>query len=54
VIHPQGFIAVPALMALAYGFTILREWRGSIIPCMVAHGLNNGIVTIVAILALSS
>jgi membrane protease YdiL (CAAX protease family) len=53
VIHPQGIIAVPALMALAYGFTILREWRGSVIPCMVAHGMNNGIVTIIAMAALS-
>src|SRR5436309_1231182 len=25
VIHPQGLVAVPALMALAYGFTLLRE-----------------------------
>jgi membrane protease YdiL (CAAX protease family) len=54
VIHPQGIIAVPALMALAYGFTIIREWRGSVIPCMVAHGLNNGIVTIFAMFMLST
>jgi membrane protease YdiL (CAAX protease family) len=43
VIHPQGFVAVPALMALAYGFTLLREWRGTIIPGIVAHSLNNAI-----------
>lgn len=44
VIHPQGFVAVPALMALAFAFSLAREWRGSLVPAMVAHGLNNGIV----------
>ena len=44
VIHPQGLVAVPALMALAMGFTIMREWRGSLISCMLAHGLNNALV----------
>jgi membrane protease YdiL (CAAX protease family) len=52
VIHPQGLIAVPLLMALAFGFTMAREWRGTLIPCMVAHGLNNGLVTLLAMLAL--
>jgi membrane protease YdiL (CAAX protease family) len=53
-IHPQGLIAVPVLMALAYGFTILREWRGSVVPGMVAHGLNNGIVLTLAIVLYGS
>jgi membrane protease YdiL (CAAX protease family) len=53
-IHPQGWIAIPALMGLAYGFTILREWRGTLIPGMVAHGLNNGIVFTVAMMLLGS
>ncbi|MBX9791750.1 MAG: CPBP family intramembrane metalloprotease [Pirellulales bacterium] len=44
IIHPQGWMAVPALMALAYTFTIAREWRESLIPCMVAHGVQNGLV----------
>lgn len=44
VIHPQGLVAVPALMSLALGFTILREWRGSLISCMIAHGMNNALV----------
>jgi membrane protease YdiL (CAAX protease family) len=52
VIHPQGLIAVPLLMALAYGFALAREWRGSLLPCMVGHGLNNGLVLLVTILAL--
>ncbi len=54
VIHPQGIIAVPALMALAFGFTLIREWRGTLVPGMVAHGLNNGLVTTIAILVLGS
>ena len=49
-IHPQGLVAVPVLMALAYGFTIAREWRGSLIPCMVGHALNNGLVLSVVML----
>jgi membrane protease YdiL (CAAX protease family) len=51
VIHPQGLIALPGLMALALGFALLREWRGALIPCMVAHGLNNGLLTLMLILA---
>jgi membrane protease YdiL (CAAX protease family) len=30
VIHPQGWIAVPALMSLAIAFSLAREWRGSL------------------------
>ena len=44
IIHPQGWMAVPALTALAYTFSIAREWRESLIPCMVAHGVQNGLV----------
>jgi len=43
-IHPQGWIAVPALMSLAIGFTLAREWRGTVIPSMVMHGFSNGFV----------
>jgi len=42
-VHPQGLLAVPALMALAFAFTLVREWRGTLVPGMVAHGLNNGL-----------
>ncbi len=44
VIHPQGLVAVPVLMGLAVSFAMIREWRGSLIGPMVAHGLNNGTV----------
>jgi membrane protease YdiL (CAAX protease family) len=53
VVHPQGLVAVPVLMSLAYGFALAREWRGSLLPGMVAHGLNNGLVMTVALLALA-
>jgi membrane protease YdiL (CAAX protease family) len=52
VVHPQGWVAVPALMALAYAFTLAREWRGSLIAPMVAHGINNGLLMLLLILAL--
>ena len=43
-IHPQGLLAVPALMALAIAFCLAREWRGSVIAPIVMHGVSNGIV----------
>jgi membrane protease YdiL (CAAX protease family) len=52
VIHPQGVLAVPALMALAFGFNLVREWRGTLVPAMVAHGINNGLLMLVFLLAM--
>jgi len=49
VIHPQGLLAVPLLTVLALAFALVREWRGSLIPCVVAHGVNNAVVTLVLI-----
>lgn len=43
-IHPQGWVAIPALMALAYAFLLLREWRGSVVPAIITHGISNGLV----------
>lgn len=51
VIHPQGYVAVPALMGIAFGLTLAREWRGTLIPSMVAHGIHNGLLMTVLILA---
>lgn len=44
VIHPQGILGVPALMSLAFGFALLREWRDSLIAPMVGHAINNGVI----------
>ncbi len=52
VIHPQGWVVVPALMALAYGFALMREWRDSVLPSMLMHGISNGVVISVLILVL--
>lgn len=52
-IHPQGWVAIPSLMGIAVGMNLLREWRGSIIPSMVVHGVSNGIVVSMLIMMLS-
>ena len=52
-IHPQGWVAIPALMALAYGFTMMREWRGTLIPSILMHAINNFTVMMMLTLALS-
>lgn len=43
-IHPQGVVFVPVLGALAVAFCLAREVRGSLLSCMVAHGINNALV----------
>jgi membrane protease YdiL (CAAX protease family) len=53
VIHPQGLLTVPILMSLALGFTLMREWRGSLVPAMIAHGINNGVVLTLALFIFS-
>ncbi len=53
VIHPQGWIAIPALMAIAIGMNLMREWRGTILPSMIVHGMSNGLVTSMMIIFLS-
>jgi membrane protease YdiL (CAAX protease family) len=50
-LHPQGPLAIPALMALAYGLTLAREWRVTLVPGMVAHGINNGLLLLFLSLA---
>jgi membrane protease YdiL (CAAX protease family) len=50
--HPQGPLAVPALFVLGAVFATLREIRGSILPGMIAHAMNNGVVMTVLYLAM--
>jgi membrane protease YdiL (CAAX protease family) len=52
VIHPQGLEAVPILMGLAFTFCLVREWRGTLVPAMIAHGISNGLVLSLLILAM--
>ncbi len=49
-IHPQGIVGVPVLMTLAIGFSLVREWRNSLIGPMVMHAINNSLVTCLLIL----
>jgi membrane protease YdiL (CAAX protease family) len=41
-LHPQGVFAIPALAGIGVGFSLLREWRDSLIAPMTAHAINNG------------
>jgi membrane protease YdiL (CAAX protease family) len=52
IIHPQGVVGVPVLVAIGFVFSMIREWRGSLIGGMVAHTLNNGFVFTMLTLAL--
>jgi membrane protease YdiL (CAAX protease family) len=52
-IHPQGWIAIPALMGIAIGMNLMREWRGSLLPSMLVHGISNGLVTTMMLIFLS-
>lgn len=41
VLHPQGWVALPYLTILGMGLAMLREYRGNMIPSIVAHGIVN-------------
>jgi membrane protease YdiL (CAAX protease family) len=53
VIHPVPLMGMPMLVGLALGFVLAREWRGTLIPGMVAHGLHNGFLLVFNIITLS-
>jgi membrane protease YdiL (CAAX protease family) len=53
VVHPQGLMGVPFLMALSFAFTLAREWRGTLIPGMVTHALNNGAIFLLVVTAMA-
>jgi membrane protease YdiL (CAAX protease family) len=46
-IHPQGIYGIPILAMLAIGFSLAREWRGSLISSMAMHAIHNTLVTCV-------
>jgi membrane protease YdiL (CAAX protease family) len=50
VIHPQGLLGLPILMPLACAFTLAREWRGTLLPGMLCHGLNNSFPVVFVLL----
>jgi membrane protease YdiL (CAAX protease family) len=51
-LHPQGYLAIPALGTLGAWLCLVREWRSSLVACAVVHGLNNSLVAVVLTLAL--
>jgi membrane protease YdiL (CAAX protease family) len=52
-IHPQGLVALPLLGSLAMVLAAIREWRGSILGCMMAHAINNTMALVVVTLMIS-
>jgi membrane protease YdiL (CAAX protease family) len=52
-IHPQGWAAIPPLAMIAVTFAAIREWRGTIVASATAHALNNGMITLVLVIATS-
>jgi len=52
-IHPQGASGVPVLTTLAIGFSLARQWRGSLVAPVFMHFLNNFLVTTFAVLLMS-
>ena len=42
-IHPQGIVGIPVLTILAFGFCLVRQWRGSLIACITMHAIHNGL-----------
>ena len=51
-IHPQGIAAIPVLMTLAICFSLVREWRNSLLTPMLMHGIHNTLVTCISLLLL--
>lgn len=51
-IHPQGIAAIPVLMTLAICFSLVREWRNSLLTPMLMHGVHNTLVTCISLLLL--
>jgi hypothetical protein len=49
-IHPQGWVAIPVLGAIALVLAGLREWRGSLVASMTAHAMNNGVAVALMVL----
>ncbi len=52
-IHPQGWAAIPALGSIAMVLAGVREWRGSILGCMMAHAINNTVLIVALVVAVS-
>lgn len=52
-IHPQGAFGIPVLTTLAIGFSLVRQWRDSLVAPIFMHALNNFLVTTFAVLLMA-
>lgn len=43
ILHPQGWVALPYLVILGFGLSILREYRPGVIAPIVTHMIINGL-----------
>ena len=53
VLHPQGLPAVPGIVGIALALACMREWRTTLVPSIVAHAVNNGVIMLVLIALLT-
>jgi membrane protease YdiL (CAAX protease family) len=53
VLHPQGLPAVPGIVGIALALACMREWRTTLMPSIVAHAVNNGVIMLVLIALLA-
>jgi membrane protease YdiL (CAAX protease family) len=44
VMHAYPILMMGPVIALGFGFALLREWRGSLIASMTAHCVHNAVV----------
>ena len=52
-LHPQGYLAIPALMVLGAGLCLLREMRPGVIAPIITHMMVNGLAITVAFFVFS-
>ncbi len=52
ILHPQGWVAIPAIGVIGFNLSAIREWRGSAIASMTAHALNNGSVIMILVVTM--
>jgi membrane protease YdiL (CAAX protease family) len=52
-LHGYAWYLLTPVIMLGLGFALLRQWRGSLVACITAHAIHNGIVTGVMVLAFS-
>ena len=50
--HGYPVLLLGPVIALGFGFCLMREWRGSIIASMTAHCVHNTVVICIVLTAL--